>query len=163
MLHQLYHWLELRSVWVITCMFKKIKSKFAIGRLSEELLYEKVLSEEKSGIKRPGIWGKALADSNGAEDMAYSLYLKYRVQSLKDESELAEIIASEIPKGSAIHQMRQVTKSDIIANKTSGVRTPYFFDYRGVKVYRQEKTWFVGGDSFPSQDEAKRYIDSLGD
>jgi len=141
-------------------MFKKIKSRLAIDRLSEELLYEKVLGELQSGIKRPGIWGKALADSNGDEDVAYSLYLKYRVQSLKDESEIAGIIADELPE-IAVH--KPVRRSDIIANTSTAVRTANYFNYKGVSVYRDGKTWWVGPDSFSSQGEAKCYVDSLAD
>ncbi len=37
-----------------------------------------------------GLWAKALADSECSEEKAKSLYIKYRVQSIKDELILAE-------------------------------------------------------------------------
>ncbi len=54
-------------------------------RLIEEKLYEQVALELQEGKKRAGIWAKALANSNGSEDKAQSLYIQYHVQALKDE------------------------------------------------------------------------------
>lgn len=54
-------------------------------RLIEERLYEQVALELQEGNKRAGIWAKALANSNGSEVKAQSLYIQYHVQALKDE------------------------------------------------------------------------------
>ncbi|WP_207061777.1 hypothetical protein [Motiliproteus sp. SC1-56] len=54
-------------------------------RLSEEQLYDFVAEELAQGEKRTGLWLKALENSEGIEDRAKALYIKYRVQSLKDE------------------------------------------------------------------------------
>jgi hypothetical protein len=76
-------------------MFKKLKRTSAASRLNEELLYERVVNELESGQTRPGIWGKALADSEGDEQKARALYIKYRVQAIKDEADVAEAIAEQ--------------------------------------------------------------------
>lgn len=68
-------------------LFESMRKRSAAGRLIEEQLYERVISELLRGEKRAGIWGKAIADSAGQEEKAEALYIKYRVQSLKDESE----------------------------------------------------------------------------
>ena len=74
-------------------MFKKVRLHSAADRLLEESLYERVVVELNGGQKRDGLWAKALADSNGSEERAKSLYIRYRVQSIKDEAELSEAIA----------------------------------------------------------------------
>ena len=53
----------------------------------EEPYYEEALNEMNSGIRRPGIYAKALADSLGDKKKVDSLYLEYRAQSLKEEAE----------------------------------------------------------------------------
>ena len=51
----------------------------------EEALYKQVLEEIESGVRRKGIYAKALADCLGDVLKAESLYIRYRVQSLVDE------------------------------------------------------------------------------
>jgi len=58
------------------------------ARLIEEQYYEIVSSEIEAGLVKKGLWMKAYAQSNGNERLAESLYVKLRVQSLKDEVEL---------------------------------------------------------------------------
>ena len=69
-------------------MFKKFKTNAAKSRLLEENLYEQVLDELKLDIRRDGLWAKALAESDGSEEKAQSVYIKLRVQSIKDEAEV---------------------------------------------------------------------------
>lgn len=71
-------------------MFKKLQRITAANRLIEEKLYEQVLVEMASGNIRSGIWAKALANCSGSEEKAKSLYIKYRVQSIKDEQAVVE-------------------------------------------------------------------------
>ena len=76
-------------------MFDKISHLSAIERLREEKLYEQVLNELSQGKKRDGLWAKALAYSEGSDEKAKALYIKYRVQSIKDELEIAEALADQ--------------------------------------------------------------------
>jgi hypothetical protein len=63
-------------------------------RLAENELYEIVTKEVMNEEVMAGIWGKAFADTEGDEQKAKALYIKYRVQDLKDrvivESELGD-------------------------------------------------------------------------
>ena len=69
-------------------LFDKLKSKvettLADSRLEEELIYKHILEEMDSGVIRDGLYAKAMANSNGDESKAKSLYMKYRLQSVKD-------------------------------------------------------------------------------
>jgi len=62
----------------------------------EERLYEEALVELESGHLRVGLWAKALASSDGDEQKARGLYLKYRVQAMNDEAEIAEGFAEHM-------------------------------------------------------------------
>ena len=73
-------------------MFKKLKLNSAKARLVEERLYEMVMDELETGNIRKGIWGKALAQSNGNDNQARSKYLELRVESLKDEAHVIQSI-----------------------------------------------------------------------
>ncbi len=59
------------------------------SRLFEEQIYAQVVEELAQGRRRDGLWAKALADSKSQEEIAKSLYIRYRVQSIKDEIEIA--------------------------------------------------------------------------
>ncbi|MFY0670163.1 MAG: hypothetical protein JXQ95_19180 [Alteromonas stellipolaris] len=76
-------------------MFQSLKLNSAKERLYEEKLYEQVASEIYQGQKRSGIWAKALALSNGSEELAKAKYIELRVQSLKDEIAVAKGILKQ--------------------------------------------------------------------
>ena len=63
----------------------KTSAEESTDRLAEEQLYVKVNEELSTGRTREGIWFKALAESEGDITKGKALYVKYRVQSLKDE------------------------------------------------------------------------------
>ena len=46
-------------------LFDKLKTVSAVERMSEEALYELVAKELDTGERRPGLWAKALAESDG--------------------------------------------------------------------------------------------------
>ena len=73
-------------------IFNKINNKLKgkEGRKREEILYEMVIAELEKGYKNKGLLAKALADCGGEKSKAESIYIKYRVQSLKDEIETKE-------------------------------------------------------------------------
>ena len=76
-------------------MFEKFRRNSAAARLLEEQLYEQVVVELSQGKKRDGLWAKAMANSDGLEEKAKSLYIKYRVQSIKDEAEITQAVAEQ--------------------------------------------------------------------
>ena len=55
------------------------------SRLEEELMYRHAFRELNAGIIREGLYAKALVNSPGDEEQIKSLYIEYRVQSIKDE------------------------------------------------------------------------------
>ena len=73
-------------------MARKRPVEESIERLAEEKIYEKVYEEVASGVKREGLWFKALSESDGEETKAKALYVKLRVRSLIDELIVTEKI-----------------------------------------------------------------------
>jgi hypothetical protein len=67
----------------------EIRKTAASSRITEEALYAEALREIEAGIRRDGLWAKALAESGMDPQDARGKYLKLRVQSLRDELELA--------------------------------------------------------------------------
>jgi hypothetical protein len=75
--------------------WKKVKQTAIVDRLVEEKLYAQVLREFESGVRRDGLWAKAFQNSQGDEQKANALYIGYRVQSIKDEAEIADMLAGQ--------------------------------------------------------------------
>ena len=69
---------------------KSFKTNSAIDRINEERLYEFVVNEIKNGVRREGLWGKALQQANGELKLTEANYIKLRVQSLIDEKQIIE-------------------------------------------------------------------------
>lgn len=67
----------------------EIRLRGVSSRVTEEMLYAEALREVEDGLRRDGLWAKALSQSNMRQDDAMASYLKLRVQSLRDEIELA--------------------------------------------------------------------------
>lgn len=70
-----------------------LRKIFISVRREDEESYSQVLNEIESGIRRDGLWAKALANSAGDSEKAKSLYIKYRAQAIKDERKLSENIS----------------------------------------------------------------------
>ena len=66
-------------------IFEEIRTRGAECRITEEAFYAEVIREMETGIRRDGLWAKALSDSKMDPDKTKALYIKLRVQSLKDE------------------------------------------------------------------------------
>lgn len=69
-------------------LWDRVRRATAVERMAEERIYELVMREIESGERRDGLWLKAVEASNGDEKRAKILYIKYRVQSLRDEISL---------------------------------------------------------------------------
>jgi hypothetical protein len=65
---------------------KSLRVASASDRLVEEQIYEYVAKEIGVGIRRDGLWAKAVEKAMGDETKAKALYIQFRVQSLKDEA-----------------------------------------------------------------------------
>lgn len=53
--------------------------------MNDEQLYNLVVEELRKSGPRLGLWAKAFADANGKDSEAKALYLKYRVNQLREE------------------------------------------------------------------------------
>jgi len=58
--------------------------------MTEEEAYAQVASELANRDLRAGLWTKAMADSLGNENVAKSLYLKFRAEQILAESRVSE-------------------------------------------------------------------------
>jgi hypothetical protein len=72
---------------------KSFRLASATRRLDEEVLYEFVVNELAQGIRREGLWAKALVETEGDDQAANARYIKLRVQALIDEHTLAVAVA----------------------------------------------------------------------
>lgn len=77
---------------------KLLKLKSAVARLEDESLYAAVYQEIEAGIRREGLWAKAIADSDGHPDKVKALYVRYRAQAIRDEIQIAESITENALK-----------------------------------------------------------------
>jgi len=84
-------------------MFDYFKKKAIINRSNDELLYEYVLEELEKNIKVKGLWAKAYANSDGNEKGIEPLYMKYRVQSIKDAFSILQISYNEYQREQLFH------------------------------------------------------------
>ena len=110
-------------------MARKTPVEESIERLAEEKIYEKVYEEVASGVKREGLWFKALSESDGEETKAKALYVKLRVRSLIDELIVTEEIQQnthEIEQAQSKETARYNKKMQRAASRQSirdGIRT----------------------------------------
>jgi len=66
-------------------LWSSIRDAFVIGRKDDEVLYARALQEIEAGIRRHGLWAKALATTGGNEDRAKAEYIKLVVKALRDQ------------------------------------------------------------------------------
>lgn len=93
-------------------LWKKAKQTAIVNRLIEEKIYEQVLREIESGLRRDGLWAKAIQRSRGNEQHAKALYIEYRVQSIKDEGKIAEALSNKEKMGQAIPDVKPIDRYD---------------------------------------------------
>ena len=103
-------------------IFDDIIGKNADDRLAEEMLYAEAMREIEQGIRRDGLWGKAIADSDGEETKAKAQYLNLRVQALKDELQKERQAIEEV----AIEKKKSEKKKNV----EDGIRS--YFSFIGV-------------------------------
>ena len=73
-------------------LFDKYKQQSALNRMQEERLFAFVSEELQSGDTRPGLYAQALVEAEGDDKKARAAYIKLRVQSLKDEYTIQQLI-----------------------------------------------------------------------
>ncbi|WP_415405661.1 hypothetical protein ACLHDG_07800 [Sulfurovum sp. CS9] len=82
--------------------------------LDDEILYEYVLLNEiEEDNKVKSTWAKALAHSDGIDVKAESIYMQYRVQSIKDQFDAQKIAYDEMSKESLFDYIKNGFKDPI--------------------------------------------------
>ena len=100
-------------------MFSRSSTKRSAERLFDERLYEQVVTELSRGEIRQGLWAKAIADAEGIDEKAKSFYIKYRVQSLKDEWSLAEHEKAQKDENNKRKELQALRERNAILKKNS--------------------------------------------
>jgi len=92
-------------------MFRRLRDAGAMRRKVEEALYEAVSKEIAAGIRKEGLWTKSLSETEGDEAKARALYIRHRVQAMKDDISLYESFKRDLEKS-----LQQSTRSDQVQN-----------------------------------------------
>lgn len=138
-------------------MFEKFWKSSAAARLLEEQLYEQVVTELSQGQRRDGLWAKALSNSDGIEEKAKALYIRYRVQSIKDEIEISQTLAEEAEK--------QAIATPILERQKRIDQCQILLQSKGHKLICKGSGWVVkeplgGRQPIASLDELEIYANS---
>ncbi len=75
-------------------MFDKFRKMNIAYRKTDEVLYSVVAQEMENGLRNNGLWLKALEKADGNKEKQVSEYIKFRIQSLKDDMS----VLSELPE-----------------------------------------------------------------
>ena len=154
-------------------MIEKQKNYQAKARLIEESLYLQVAEELAAGHRRDGLWAKAIVNTDGDEQKAKALYIKYRVQSILDEAaveaekeaELEEIRLQEEQRQKAREEQTARQKQTVSKYKSRIDRIASILDSKGFELKPCQDYWEVqepqgGCLQFTSIDELESYAKS---
>jgi len=122
-------------------LLDNLRIQGAAYRINEEAIYAEVLREMEAGIRRDGLWAKALSEANGIDSSANARYISLRVQALKDEIALiqAEKTAAMKKALEAQKTRRQTTGKDEI-NKQLTPKEIALAEERRLKEVRRCKS-----------------------
>jgi len=76
-------------------MFGRNRKAKLASRVIDEKLYDIIAAELNVGVKKDGLWLKALAKARGNDERAAAEYITLRMQSLIDEIEIASLQSQE--------------------------------------------------------------------
>lgn len=99
-------------------LFDDIMAKGAALRITEEILYAEVFREIESGVRRDGIWAKALSESEMLEGPAKAKYIKLRVQALKDEVSIALAAREAEARGAQTRELNKPSSKQTLEGVT---------------------------------------------
>jgi len=120
-------------------IFDKRNPQSVQDRLAEEQLYESVAQELANGVRREGLWVKAIAKSEGDSDKTKALYIQYRVQSIKDDMEMADAAARKQAELDRELKYQQGKKRDVeLAELATDI-----LHQKGYKLNRRNDYWLV--------------------
>ena len=90
-------------------IFTSAKAKLAAQKLAEEQLFEFAAEEIAANNIRPGLWAKAIAESDGDDAKAKARYIKLRVEAMKAEADLSSYVQETATKSRAANETKQST------------------------------------------------------
>ena len=145
------------------------------ARQAEEAMFEQVAAEMAARDIKKGLWAKALALSDGSAERAKALYIKLRVQALRDEAvlkaqqERPQLRAVEMPERQPVRRDAAAAPSDWQDYGAPAKPAPVVERARPAASNResarpqhadQSKT-FLGGDTHPWRRYFARFVDTL--
>jgi len=122
-------------------IFDKYKQQSALSRLQEERLFAFVLEELENDQTKPGLYAQALVEAEGDEKKVSAFYIKLRVQSLKDEFTIEQLIAEEYRKAE-----KNIAQQKL---RDEGIKR----EYRGYKFEYSWGAFFI--TSQPAEDRSE--------
>lgn len=75
--------------------WKKAEDRRVLERLADEAFYAKAAEEMGTGLRREGLWAKAIATTDGDESKAHAKYISLLAGAIRDEAYLDERAAEE--------------------------------------------------------------------
>tara|TARA_Y100000816_G_scaffold64335_1_gene42600 strand:- start:240 stop:683 length:444 start_codon:yes stop_codon:yes gene_type:complete len=143
-------------------MFEKFRVNSAKARLLEEKLYAQVVEEVAQGYRRDGLWAKAQQESDGSLDKTKSIYIKLRVQSIKDEMEIeADEISMEFHRKNFEEEDRKKAEKESKFREFKNILKKK--GYKLTKLRRGDGRFFVdeplgGRHHINSWEELEEYV-----
>ena len=100
-------------------IFNRKNTDDAQSRLTEEMVYAQVATEIQNGIRRDGLWAKAISQAELNEDKAKAIYIQIRAQSIFDEIHIAGEQEKIRRASKNESSTKEVTRSQVtLSNKT---------------------------------------------
>lgn len=131
-------------------LFDKFKSHEE--KFSEEALYAAVLKEMESGIRKDGLWAKALAKSEFNHDKAKALYIELRVQSVKDENDFLQKEVRRLDKAkvsdSQLAKFKEAQEEREFIEQIEKSNPPIYKVFYFIGVVYFGITYFISGNSY---------------
>lgn len=118
-------------------MFENVKNKLTSE--NDDILYEYVMEEMEKSEPIKGLWAKAMAHSEGNNDKAKSLYMQYRVQSIKDEFKSVKINYSNLSKEELWNTIQHSFSSEDGKNKIKNIQEKKTDEVK----YRKIRGWLI--------------------
>ena len=78
-------------------VWKLLKDKIVLDRVRDAAFHDAAIEEIASGVRRQGLWAKALIEAHGDERTAKMVYVKLLVVALKDEAYIADRVRKNSP------------------------------------------------------------------
>ena len=91
--------------------------KNAEERLAENYVYELVAKELQEGFRKDGLWLRAATEAEGDEQKTRRLYVRYRVQEIKDELNLKAQLEEEAAAVQAVKERSEARKMELAGSE----------------------------------------------